>query len=129
MKTRKTKDALEIIEHKLVRGNEKLEDMILAESLSFRVAQMIYDARAQAGLTQHQLADLVGTSQSAIARVEDADYEGHSLSMLNRIAKALGKEIYIHFQEPSRSESPERRTPSASDSSTRGPTCPNLRSE
>lgn len=100
MKTRKTKDALEIIDNKLVRGDEKLEDMIAAESLSFRVAQMIYDARTKAGLTQEQLAQLVGTSQSSIARLEDADYEGHSLSMLNRIAKALGKRIRIQFEEP-----------------------------
>lgn len=100
MKTRKTKNALEIIDNKLVRGDEKLEDMIAAESLSFRVAQMIYDARTKAGLTQEQLAQLVGTSQSAIARLEDADYEGHSLSMLNRIAKALGRTIRIQFEEP-----------------------------
>ena len=100
MTTRKTKNALEIIDHKLVRGDEELEDMIVAESLSFRVAQMIYDARTEAGLTQKQLADLVGTSQSAIARLEDADYDGHSLSMLNRIAKTLGKRIQIRFEEP-----------------------------
>ncbi len=100
MKTRKTKNALEIIDSKLVRGDDKLEDMIAAESLNLRVAQMIYDARTKAGLTQEQLAQLVGTSQSSIARLEDADYEGHSLSMLNRIAKALGKRIRIQFEEP-----------------------------
>ena len=100
MTTRKTKDALEIIGHELLRGDEKLEDMVTAESLNFRVAQMIYDARTEGGLTQTELADLVGTSQSAIARLEDADYDGHSLSMLNRIAKALGKKISIQFEEP-----------------------------
>ena len=100
MKTRKSKDALEIIDSKLVRGDENLEDMIAAESLNLRVAQMIYDARTEAGLTQEQLAQLVGTSQSSIARLEDADYEGHSLSMLNRIAKVLGKRIRIQFEEP-----------------------------
>ena len=100
MTTRKTKDALEIIDHELLRGDEKLEDLVTAESLNFRVAQMIYDARTEGGLTQTELADLVGTSQSAIARLEDADYDGHSLSMLNRIAKALGKRISIQFEEP-----------------------------
>jgi transcriptional regulator with XRE-family HTH domain len=41
------------------------------------------------GLTQKALADMVGTTQSVIARLEDADYEGHSLRMLGRIAHAL----------------------------------------
>jgi transcriptional regulator with XRE-family HTH domain len=58
---------------------------------------MIYDARNAAGLTQSQLADRVGTSQSAIARLEDADYEGHSLSMLRRIGEALNQKIEIRF--------------------------------
>lgn len=100
MRIRRTKGALEIVDHELVRGDERLEDMIVAESLGFRVARMICDARTAAGLTQKELADLVGTSQSTIARLEGADYDGHSLSMLNRIAKALGKRIQIHFEEP-----------------------------
>ena len=61
------------------------------------VAQLIYDARTKSKLTQKQLADLVGTTQSVIARLEDADYEGHSLSMLQRIASALNKRLEIRF--------------------------------
>src|ERR1022692_2167106 len=44
------------------------------------IARAIYDIRAQAGLTQRQLAKKVGTTASAICRLEDADYEGHSLA-------------------------------------------------
>jgi len=61
------------------------------------VGQLIYDARTEAGLTQKQLAELVGTDQRVISRLEDADYEGHSLSMLRRIARALGKKLEIRF--------------------------------
>jgi DNA-binding XRE family transcriptional regulator len=61
------------------------------------VARAIYDMRAQAGLTQRQLAKKVGTTASAICRLEDADYEGHSLAMLRRVAEALGKRIEIRF--------------------------------
>jgi transcriptional regulator with XRE-family HTH domain len=61
------------------------------------VAQLIYEARTRAKLTQKQLAGLIGTTQSVIARLEDADYEGHSLSMLQRIAAALEKRIEIQF--------------------------------
>ena len=56
---------------------------------AYRVAQLIYDARTAAELTQAELADLIGTQQSVISRLEDADYDGHSVSMLERIAAAL----------------------------------------
>jgi DNA-binding XRE family transcriptional regulator len=61
------------------------------------VGQMIYDCRQEAGLTQRELAELVGTTQSVISRLEDADYEGHSLPILNRIAEALHKKVEIRF--------------------------------
>jgi transcriptional regulator with XRE-family HTH domain len=41
------------------------------------------------------LAERVDTTQSVISRLEDADYEGHSLSMLNRIAKALNQHVRV----------------------------------
>ena len=44
-----------------------------------------------------QLAKLVGTTPSVICRLEDADYEGHSLAMLRRIAAALNKRVEIRF--------------------------------
>ena len=44
-----------------------------------------------------RLAERVGTSKSAICRLEDADYDGHSLSMLKRIAEALDKLVEIRF--------------------------------
>ena len=61
------------------------------------IARQIYDLRTTAGLTQRDLASLVGTSHSAIARLEDADYEGHSMTMLRRIARALGKRVEVRF--------------------------------
>lgn len=41
------------------------------------------------------LADRIGTKQSMIARLEDADYEGHSLSMLQKIARALNHRLEV----------------------------------
>ena len=61
------------------------------------VAQAIYDLRERHGLTQEALAARVGTTQSVIARLEDADYEGHSLRMLARIAAAVGEHVTIAF--------------------------------
>ena len=61
------------------------------------MARKIRDLRTKAGLTQKRLAKLVGTTHSVISRLEDADYEGHSLAMLNRIATAMDKRVEIRF--------------------------------
>ncbi len=61
------------------------------------IAREIYKVRAKAGISQRELAARVGTTASVICRLEDADYEGHSLSMLRRIAAALGKRIEVRF--------------------------------
>jgi len=63
---------------------------------------MIYDARTKAGLSQRALADLIGSKQSVIARLEDADYEGHSLSMLQRIGDALDQRLELRFVHANR---------------------------
>ena len=67
------------------------------ERANLDIACKIYDLRTKAGLTQRELARLVGTTASVISRLEDADYEGHSLSMLRRIAAALDKRVEIRF--------------------------------
>ncbi|MCG3152426.1 MAG: hypothetical protein GEEBNDBF_01724 [bacterium] len=61
------------------------------------VAQLIYDLRTARGLTQKELARLVGTTQPVISRLEDADYRGHSLTMLQRIAAALGLQVQLRL--------------------------------
>lgn len=61
------------------------------------IAQQIYDLRTAAQLTQRQLAARVGTSASVICRLEDSNYERHSLSLLHRIASALGARIELRF--------------------------------
>jgi ribosome-binding protein aMBF1 (putative translation factor) len=61
------------------------------------VAQKIYDLRTNAGLSQRSLAKLVGTTASVICQLESSDYQGHSLSMLRRVAAALHKRVEIRF--------------------------------
>ena len=92
----KIKNALKIIDS-MVSQDKKLRDLIAEETINVRIARMIHDARSKAGLTQKELAKLIGTTQSVIARLEDADYEGHSLNLLNRIATALNKRVDIRF--------------------------------
>jgi ribosome-binding protein aMBF1 (putative translation factor) len=88
-KSRTTSDALEIIDKKIVGDDAEMRSLVEEATLNAQVAQSIYDARQRAGLTQTQLGKLVNTTQSVISQLENADYEGHSLSMLRRIAAAL----------------------------------------
>jgi predicted transcriptional regulator len=96
-KHKPTDDAVEILRRRYVKDDPE----ILAELEKIRaendVAKKIYDLRTKAGLSQRELAKLVGTTASVICRLEDADYEGHSLAILNRIAAALNKRVEIRF--------------------------------
>ncbi|MFZ2282075.1 MAG: helix-turn-helix transcriptional regulator [Prosthecobacter sp.] len=90
-------DAVEILHRRLVAG--KPERMAELEQIRAddAVARKIHDLRVQAGLSQRAFAKLVGTTASVICRLEDADYEGHSLAMLNRIAAAFHRRVEIRF--------------------------------
>ena len=59
------------------------------------VALQITRLREQAGLTQKDLAGLLETSQQQISRLESPAYEGHSLSMLRRVAAALHARVRV----------------------------------
>jgi ribosome-binding protein aMBF1 (putative translation factor) len=61
------------------------------------IASKIYELRQQAGLTQKQLAELIKTKQPVISRLEEADYRGHTLEMLRRIAAALHCKLEVNI--------------------------------
>ena len=63
------------------------------------LALLVREMREDAGLTQTELAKKVGTTQSVIARLEDAEYAGHSLTMLERIATACGMALKLHAEK------------------------------
>lgn len=99
---RKTSDAVEITERELgLKPPSKRERAALAENA--RIAMEIYELRTKAGLTQTALAKRIGTTPSVISRLEDVEYGGHSLSLLRRVAWALGRNVEIRFA-PARSE-------------------------
>ena len=92
----KTRDANRILDE-VTGDDEELRQMIAEETVNAEVARLIYKVRKTAGLTQAELAELIGSKQPVIARLEDADYEGHSLTMLQRIALALNQRLEINF--------------------------------
>lgn len=99
-----TSEAVEIMHRRYYEGRPDRINALEAKA-DDEVARKIYRLRTQAGLSQRQLAQRVGTSASVICRLEVADYEGHSLAMLRRIATALNRRVEIRFPPPSVSRS------------------------
>jgi DNA-binding XRE family transcriptional regulator len=100
-----TADAIEIIHRRHYEGRPQRIAALAEAEADDTVARKIYELRKRAGLTQQQLAKLVGTTTSVICRLEDADYQGHSLAMLKRIAAALNKRVELRFVNANRSRS------------------------
>ena len=67
------------------------------ERQALKLAMKIAELRNQKGLTQQELARLMGTSQQAISRIESGDYEGFTLKTLEKIAEATGMRVKIEF--------------------------------
>jgi DNA-binding XRE family transcriptional regulator len=107
--------ALRFLRDRYIGNNSERIASYEAALANAEVARDIYRLRASAELTQAQLARLVGTTASVICRLEDAEYEGHSLSMLRRIAAALGKRVEVRFvdvEKPPKPRATKRTEPS-----------------
>lgn len=94
-KRNQTTNAVEILHRRYIGDDAERKASLQSERVNAEIARTIYELRKEAGLNQQELADLIGTTQSVISRLEDADYEGHSLSMLNRIAKSLNQRVTV----------------------------------
>ena len=90
-------DALEVLHRRFYEGKPARLKNLEEARANEEIARKIHELRAAATLTQTQLAKLIGTTASVICRLEDADYEGHSLAMLRRIAGALNQRVEIRF--------------------------------
>ena len=90
-----TADAVAILHRRYVGEQPERQASLQEERINARVARIIFDLRQEAGLSQAELAAKIGTTQSVISRLEDSDYEGHSLSIFSRIADALNQRIEI----------------------------------
>src|SRR3989304_5764342 len=78
----------------LARPEVKREYDRIAEEFEF--LDEILKARAEAGLTQADVAARIGTTQSAVARLESADVKhSPSIATLKRYASALGYRLQV----------------------------------
>lgn len=89
-------DALEMLERRVAAQPARRKNLETARA-NADIAHKIRELRVAAALSQTQLAKLIGTTASVICRLEDSDYEGHSLAMLRRIAGALNCRVEIRF--------------------------------
>jgi ribosome-binding protein aMBF1 (putative translation factor) len=88
-KNKTTTNAVKILHDLFIKDDPERLAALEQERQQLQIGGQIYELRTQAGLSQAELARMVGTTQSVISRLEDADYNGHSLSTLRRVAKAL----------------------------------------
>ena len=96
---RKTTNAVDILHRRYIGDDAERKASLQAERVNAEVARMIYELRKEAGMKQKELAVLIGTTQSVISRLENSDYDGHSLSMLSKIAKALNRKLSVSMTE------------------------------
>lgn len=92
-------DALPILKRLYVKGSPSREASLEKERERLRIAQRIHEIRTTAHLSQAELARRVGTTQSVISRLENADYRGHSIPMLARIAEVLGHSLSVDMTQ------------------------------
>lgn len=96
-KRKPTPEAVDILHRRYYAGKpQRLAELEQARAED-HVARKLTALRIANGLSQRQLAQLIGTTASVICRLEDANYERHSLAMLNRIASALKQRVEIRF--------------------------------
>jgi transcriptional regulator with XRE-family HTH domain len=89
--------------------DEQLKDPVFARRFkrageAWDVALQIAALREKAGLSQKDLARKLHTSQQQISRLESPSYEGHSLSMLRRVAEVLGVTVRVTLAPKRESE-------------------------
>ena len=63
------------------------------------LGQLIYDLRTGAGLSQRELAERMGTTQSVISRLEEGGGAKNRIDTLARVAEALGRHLILSFPE------------------------------
>ena len=63
------------------------------------LGQLIYDLRTEAGLSQRELAERMGTTQSVISRLEEGGGARNRIDTLARVATALNRHLIVSFPE------------------------------
>lgn len=92
---KRKKDDLDRLTEKLLKRHPSMKEEMKKAGEAIDIAYQIYDLRKKAGLTQTQLAKMVHTRQSNIARIESAEYESYTFKTLGKVAKALKARLEV----------------------------------
>lgn len=92
---KRVKDDLDRTLEKILKEDPSFQEGLDKADRAWDIAFQIINLREKAGLTQKELAELVGTKQSNIARLESADYTSYTQKTLEKIAKALKARVEI----------------------------------
>ncbi len=87
------------IVHERMRQSPRYRRAYLRSLQQIDLAMLVREMRELATLSQKELAERIGTTQSVIARLEDAEYTGQSLRMLERIAAACRVNLKLHAEK------------------------------
>ncbi len=78
--------------------SKEYRDAFVESSIGANISHQLMLNRKARGLSQAELAELVGTKQSMISRYENPDYNSYSIGVLSRIASALDIGLSVNFQ-------------------------------
>jgi transcriptional regulator with XRE-family HTH domain len=92
--------ALEILRAGLIGDDPEMERLYKRACVNADIARQVYNLREKHGLTQAALARKIGAKAADVSNLEDADYEGDSGRMLERIKDALKQGSSAHFIAP-----------------------------
>lgn len=85
----------EDVKREMYKKDPGMKRRVEKEKEKMRLAWQIRQLRQQAGLSQEQLAKIIGTSRTAITRMENEGYDRYSLHTLRRVAEALDAELVV----------------------------------
>lgn len=85
-----------IVDYEKWREQQLQDPEFVAELEKLEPGYQIARLRLKLGLTQAQLADMVGTKQPSIARLENGE-SSPSLNFLEKVAAALGADVKVHL--------------------------------
>ncbi len=94
---KRQKDDLDRLTEKLIAQNPSIVEGLEKADQAWDIAFQIRELREKLGLTQKELAELVGTKQSNIARIENADYTRYTLTTLEKVTRALKAKLQVRI--------------------------------
>ena len=90
-------DTVKKLRHRFCEPRADLQTLAEESRAHDEIARNLHELRTSAGYTQGQLGRLAGTTGSVISKLEQATFEGHSLTILRRIGAALNQRLEVRF--------------------------------